>query len=95
MLQDYSLTYQLPAGISCDGGCVLQWRYFAMQSCVVRGCNPTYCGAYAAGTNAVYGGQPGFCGDPGVAAAEFFLNCAGGLSAPLSPRVDMGLGRRV
>lgn len=73
---DYSLTYQLPAGISCDGGCVLQWRYFAMQSCVERGCNPTYCGAYAVGTNAVYGGQPGFCGDPGVAAAEFFLNCA-------------------
>jgi hypothetical protein len=71
------MTYQLPAGISCDGGCVLQWRYFAMQSCVEKGCDRTYCGAYADGTNAVYGGRPGFCGDPGVAAAEFFLNCAG------------------
>jgi hypothetical protein len=27
----WTLTYQLPATVSCDTGCVLQWRYFAMQ----------------------------------------------------------------
>ncbi|KAF6265045.1 glycoside hydrolase superfamily [Scenedesmus sp. NREL 46B-D3] len=73
---DYTMAYQLPAGISCEGGCVLQWRYFAMQSCVERGCDRTYCGVYADGTNAVYGGRPGFCGDAGAAAPEFFNNCA-------------------
>lgn len=25
--------YRLPAGVTCAGGCVLQWEYFAMQVC--------------------------------------------------------------
>lgn len=30
------LRFKLPAGVSCPGGCVLQWRYVAMQSCIER-----------------------------------------------------------
>eukprot|EP00775_Hariotina_reticulata_P005809 gene5809-6049_t len=73
----WTLTYQLPAAVSCDAGCVLQWKYFAMQSCIEPGCNPAYCGVYASGINAVYGGNPGFCSATS-AQPEYFNNCAGG-----------------
>ena len=72
---DYTMTYQLPATIACPNGCVLQWQYFAMQSCVEPGCNPTYCGAaYASGQNPAVGNSPGFC--TATSRPEFFLNCA-------------------
>lgn len=46
-----------------------------MQSCILQGCNPLYCGVYANGYNAVYGSNPGWCG---IASGkpEFFTNCA-------------------
>jgi hypothetical protein len=68
---------RLPANISCPNGCVLQWWWMSMQSCVEQGCDRQYCGEYADGKNVVYGSTPGFCyvasGKP-----EFFANCAGG-----------------
>ena len=39
--------YKLPASIT--GPVVLQWVYFAMQSCVERGCDRTFCGTYGDG----------------------------------------------
>ncbi|KAI8474593.1 MAG: hypothetical protein J3K34DRAFT_492907 [Monoraphidium minutum] len=44
---DYTTQYRLPAGIS--GPAVLQWTYYAMQSCVEPGCDRTHCGVYADG----------------------------------------------
>lgn len=73
----YTLAYNLPAGVSCADGCVLQWKYFAMQSCIEPGCDPTYCGDYSRGVNVVYSSNPGFC-TAGGTAPEFFANCAGG-----------------
>lgn len=70
---------RLPADVSCPNGCVLQWWWMSMQSCVEQGCNPAYCGEYANGRNVVYGSNPGWCyiasGKP-----EFFANCAGGFT---------------
>jgi hypothetical protein len=63
--------------VSCDAGCVLQWRYYSMQSCVMPGCSdPAVCGAYASGINAVYGSNPGWCGSAS-GQLEYFHNCAG------------------
>lgn len=73
----FTMRYMLPPTISCDGGCVLQWKYYAMQSCIdAFGCDPTYCGVYANGYNAVYGSNPGWCGTTS-GKLEFFHNCAG------------------
>jgi hypothetical protein len=74
---------RLPANIACDNGCVLQWHYYSMQSCVLQGCNPATCGDYARGRNVVYGSTPGWCG---IASGqpEFFTNCAGALHCRLS-----------
>jgi len=72
----WSMPYKLPAGIACDTGCVLQFKWFAMQSCVEPGCDRAYCGTYADGINMVYGNKPGFCTSTG-AQPEYFTNCAG------------------
>lgn len=86
----YTMTYQLPPTLSCEDGCVLQWKYFAMQSCIEPNCDRTYCGVYADGVNAVYGGRPPFC-DAAATTAEFFVNCAdirivpSGYSSPPPP----------
>lgn len=73
----WSMPYMLPAGIACDTGCVLQFKWFAMQTCVEPGCDRTYCGTYADGVNMVYGNRPGFCSSTS-AQPEYFTNCAGG-----------------
>jgi hypothetical protein len=72
---DHTIKYKLPAGIVCEAGCVLQWEYYSMQSCVNPGCDRKYCGGYADGDNVLYNSNPGFCGRTG-AQAEFFRNCA-------------------
>jgi hypothetical protein len=71
----WSMQYKLPAGIACDAGCVLQFKWFAMQTCIEPGCDRTYCGTYADGVNMVYGNRPGFCGATS-APPEYFANCA-------------------
>ncbi|KAF8065624.1 celF [Scenedesmus sp. PABB004] len=73
---NWTAAYRLPAGLSCDAGCVLQWRYEAMQSCIVPGCDPALCGGYASGRNVVYGSTPGFCSPTNNARLEVFSNCA-------------------
>jgi len=72
----WSMPYRLPAGVACDTGCVLQFKWFAMQTCVEPGCDRTYCGTYADGINMVYGNKPGFCSSTS-AQPEYFANCAG------------------
>eukprot|EP00775_Hariotina_reticulata_P014862 gene14862-15054_t len=71
----WSMPYRLPAGIACDTGCVLQFKWFAMQTCIEPGCDRTYCGTYADGLNMVYGSRPGFCSSTS-AQPEYFANCA-------------------
>jgi hypothetical protein len=72
---EHTIKYKLPAGIVCEAGCVLQWEYYSMQSCIEPGCDRKYCGGYADGDNVLYNSNPGFCGRTG-AQAEFFKNCA-------------------
>jgi hypothetical protein len=75
MSAEHTIKYKLPAGIVCEAGCVLQWEYYSMQSCIEPGCNRKYCGGYADGDNVLYNSNLGFCGRTG-AQVEFFSNCA-------------------
>jgi hypothetical protein len=72
---EHTMKYKLPPGVVCEAGCVLQWNYYSMQSCIEPGCDRKYCGGYADGDNVLYNSNPGFCGRTG-AQAEFFRNCA-------------------
>lgn len=87
---EHTMRYKLPAGITCEAGCVLQWEYYSMQSCIEPGCDRKYCGGYADGDNVLYNSNPGFCGRTG-AQAEFFRNCADIRILPAGAR-DMGSG---
>ncbi|KAG5181545.1 hypothetical protein JKP88DRAFT_195219 [Tribonema minus] len=74
----YSMQYILPAGVACSNGCLLQWEYTAMQSCVVQ-CPQSECGPYANRSNPITGSvnmnlcPPTLTGPGG---AEVFRNCA-------------------
>ncbi|KAG5191685.1 hypothetical protein JKP88DRAFT_8904 [Tribonema minus] len=51
-----TLNYVLPAGVSCANGCLLQWEYVAMQSCI-ENCASAVCGpAYSTKYNPITGG---------------------------------------
>ncbi len=78
--QDITMAYNLPAGLACSGGCVLQWTWKTWNSCVDP-CPASECGsAYAARLNPVVGNGPlDYCVSPTVpngVVPEIFKNCA-------------------
>jgi len=72
--------FRLPTGVSCTGGCVLQWEYLTMNSCF-EPCNSAVCGQYANRVNPITGqrGMANCClgsGCPAANVPEVFRNCA-------------------
>ena len=76
----FTHTFRLPAGVSCAGGCVLQWEYLTMNSCF-EPCNRAVCGVYADRVNPITGSRNmatcclgASCNSANV--PEVFRNCA-------------------
>ncbi|KAF6256157.1 hypothetical protein COO60DRAFT_1530799 [Scenedesmus sp. NREL 46B-D3] len=91
-----SANFRLPAGVSCAGGCVLQWEYLTMNSCFEPCPNAGACGVYANRQNPVTGqfNMANCCVGFSCSAAdvpEIFRNCAdiaitgGGGGTPTPP----------
>ncbi|WIA43871.1 hypothetical protein OEZ86_010284 [Tetradesmus obliquus] len=76
-----SAEFRLPAGVSCSGGCVLQWEYLTMNSCFEACPNRAACGPYADRRNPITGASnmATCCFGSGCSSAnipEVFRNCA-------------------
>ncbi|PNH01062.1 Lysozyme [Tetrabaena socialis] len=73
----YTTRWRLPAGVSCDGGCVLQMHYRTANSCV-DSCAAAECGPnYAARNNLISkGSNLDMCGSSARARTEIFRDCA-------------------
>eukprot|EP00953_Heterococcus_sp_UTEX-ZZ885_P001950 1562-Heterococcus_DN1.PRE.1 len=65
----FSLAWTLPPGVSCPNGCLLQWEYTAMQSCI-ENCNSSICGTAYASKNNPINGQTGMPSCPTAAGPE-------------------------
>eukprot|EP00953_Heterococcus_sp_UTEX-ZZ885_P015568 8762-Heterococcus_DN1.PRE.3 len=76
----FTVAWTLPPGVSCPNGCLLQWEYTAMQSCI-ENCNSSICGnAYASKNNPVTG-QTGMPSCPTAQGPEAHATSATTLSA--------------
>jgi len=70
----YTTRWRLPAGFSCEGGCVLQMTYRTANSCV-DSCGSAECGQYSQRNNPITNQQSlDACG--GTARTEIFRDCA-------------------
>ncbi|PNH10877.1 hypothetical protein TSOC_002373 [Tetrabaena socialis] len=74
--EDYPTRWRLPAGVSCNGGCVLQMHYRTANSCV-DSCAIAECGPnYAARNNLISkGSNLDICGSHATARTEIFRDC--------------------
>eukprot|EP00953_Heterococcus_sp_UTEX-ZZ885_P022360 12375-Heterococcus_DN1.PRE.1 len=71
----FSLAWTLPPGVSCPNGCLLQWEYTAMQSCI-ENCNSSICGTAYASKNNPINGQTGMPSCPTAAGPEAHVTSA-------------------
>jgi hypothetical protein len=75
--QTYKMQYKLPTNIKCEEGCVLQWWWHTLNSCVID-CDPKVCGFYSEGRNDIIhqSSLPKCPSEDPDGNSEVFANCA-------------------
>jgi hypothetical protein len=83
-----SKKFKLPAGVSCDKGCMLQWEYIGYQTCQLPCAGEDMDDMESCGGKVMVEGGRNDC-PPNGSGAEYFYNCAdiiikssGGSSVP-------------
>jgi hypothetical protein len=74
--QDLSMDYKLPAGVSCPGGCMLQWDWIGSQTCSLpcQGADDVDAECGPKGSRFKMGGADWPCKPD--QSPEWFINCA-------------------